>query len=125
MPRSDNQLIREMRRRCHHLLRSLKRPRPCKRCGARMRTADRHPCRKWAMANGRCALHGGKSLRGIASPQFRHGRYSTLLPLHLAERYYCLHPEARPRLRVQHGARSCEGESGKGEPACEVGTSGA
>jgi hypothetical protein len=103
MTRSNNQVVREMQRRCRHLLRSLKRPRPCKRCSARTRTADRHPCRKWAMTNGRCALHGGKSLRGIASPRFRHGRYSTLLPLNLAERYYGLHPEDRPRLRVQHG----------------------
>src|ERR1019366_8858276 len=26
--------------------------------------------------NGRCRLHGGKSLGGIASPRFKHGRYS-------------------------------------------------
>ena len=24
---------------------------------------------------GRCRMHGGKSLRGIASPRFKHGRY--------------------------------------------------
>jgi hypothetical protein len=98
----DSQALQEMKRRCHHILDRSSAP-PCKRCGARTRTADRHPCRKWAMANGRCAFHGGKSLRGIASPQFRHGRYSTLLPLNLAERYYCVHPEDRPRLRVRHG----------------------
>jgi hypothetical protein len=45
----------------------------------------------------------GKSLRGIAAPRFRHGRYSTLVPLNLAERYYCVHPEDRPRPRVRHG----------------------
>src|ERR1035437_122809 len=28
------------------------------------------------MPNGRCRLHGGKSLGGIASPRFKHGRYS-------------------------------------------------
>ncbi|MCB0145387.1 MAG: hypothetical protein KDE50_36225 [Caldilineaceae bacterium] len=28
------------------------------------------------MENGRCALHGGKTPRGAASPHFKHGRYS-------------------------------------------------
>jgi len=28
------------------------------------------------MPNGRCRLHGGRSLRGIASPTFKTGRYS-------------------------------------------------
>jgi|RhiMetdeSRZDD1v2_1073273.scaffolds.fasta_scaffold36090_2 hypothetical protein len=125
MTYSDSHVVRDRQRRCNDLLRSLKRPRPCQRCGARTRTADRHPCRKWAMANGRCALHGGKALCGTASPRFRHGRYSTLLPLHLAERYYCLHPEERPRPRVRHRARSCEDESSEGEPAHGGGTSGA
>jgi hypothetical protein len=32
MAHSDSQAVREMQRRCHRLLRSLKRPRPCKRC---------------------------------------------------------------------------------------------
>jgi len=39
------------------------------------------------MANGRCHLHGGKSLGGIASPRFKHGRYSKYLPSALAQRY--------------------------------------
>jgi len=30
-----------------------------KRCGARTRGG--HPCRAWAMPNGRCRMHGGKS----------------------------------------------------------------
>lgn len=30
-----------------------------KRCGAKTRSGK--PCRKWALANGRCRLHGGKS----------------------------------------------------------------
>ena len=104
MTRRDSQVLREMNRRCRQVVRELHRPRPCKRCGARTRTADRHPCRKWAMANGRCALHGGKSLMGIASPRFRHGRYSKLLVvMNLEEKYYRLHPEARPRPRARHG----------------------
>jgi hypothetical protein len=28
------------------------------------------------MPNGRCRIHGGKSLSGVESPQFKHGRYS-------------------------------------------------
>lgn len=34
-----------------------------------------------------CYHHGGKSLVGTASPQFKTGRYSTLLPEHLQLRY--------------------------------------
>lgn len=32
------------------------------------------------MPNGKCALHGGKSLSGVDSPAFKHGRYSKHLP---------------------------------------------
>lgn len=28
------------------------------------------------MKNGRCRMHGGKSLRGMASPRYRHGLYT-------------------------------------------------
>jgi hypothetical protein len=34
----------------------------------------------------KCRLHGGKSLRGIASPSFKHGRYTKDLPTRLAQR---------------------------------------
>lgn len=34
-----------------------------------------------------CHIHGGKSLSGPASPQFRTGRYSKFLPARLADRY--------------------------------------
>jgi hypothetical protein len=44
-------------------------------CGAKLRKKDQ-TCRQAAMPNGRCRLHGGKSLGGIASPRFKHGRYS-------------------------------------------------
>jgi hypothetical protein len=45
-------------------------------------------CRKPAM-RGRsvCLVHGGKTPRGIASPQFRHGRYSRSLPGQLLQEY--------------------------------------
>lgn len=39
------------------------------------------------MPNGRCAIHGGKSLAGMASPSFKTGRYSKHLPTRLMARY--------------------------------------
>ena len=30
-------------------------------CGAKAKTNSRQPCRRFAMPNGRCHLHGGKS----------------------------------------------------------------
>ena len=39
------------------------------------------------MKNGRCRMHGGASLSGVASPTFRHGRYSTVLPKGLRAAY--------------------------------------
>lgn len=39
------------------------------------------------MANGRCRMHGGRSLIGAASPQFKTGRYSKHLPARLSARY--------------------------------------
>jgi hypothetical protein len=47
---------------------------PYKPCGAKKRNGE--ACRGAAMPNGRCRLHGGKSLAGVMSPRFRHGRYS-------------------------------------------------
>lgn len=34
-----------------------------------------------------CATHGSKSLAGVASPTFKHGRYSSVIPTHLTEQY--------------------------------------
>src|SRR5258708_37054514 len=34
-----------------------------------------------------CYHHGGKTPRGIASPNFKHGRYSKSLPARMRERY--------------------------------------
>lgn len=39
------------------------------------------------MPNGRCRIHGGKSLAGIASPTYQTGRYSRYLPGRLLGRY--------------------------------------
>ena len=54
-------------------------------CGAKTRNGE--ACKTPAMPNGRCRLHGGKSLGGLASPTFKHGRYSRVLPARLAARY--------------------------------------
>lgn len=53
-----------------------------KKCGAKTRDGD--PCKNWAMTNGRCRMHGGKStgaktLEGrerIRKARTKHGRYS-------------------------------------------------
>jgi hypothetical protein len=42
------------------------------RCGAHARTTGK-PCQRWAMANGRCMMHGGKSLWGKEHPSFKTG----------------------------------------------------
>ncbi len=42
------------------------------RCGAHARTTGK-PCKKAAMANGRCRNHGGRSPKGKDSPRYKHG----------------------------------------------------
>jgi len=59
-------------------------------CGARKSTypADRTPCQCTALyPNGRCRYHGGPSPSGMASPNYKTGRYSKVLPLNLRARY--------------------------------------
>lgn len=55
-----------------------------KQCGAKAKTNNHNPCRKYAMANGRCRLHGGLST-GPKTPEgkqksrlavLKHGFYS-------------------------------------------------
>jgi len=46
-------------------------------------------CKKDAVpGRAKCHIHGGKSLTGVASPDFRHGRYSKHLPTRLAAKYH-------------------------------------
>lgn len=55
-------------------------------CGARTKAGT--PCQKSPMnGSSRCRLHGGKSLKGAAHPNFKHGRYSKFMPHHLVGRY--------------------------------------
>lgn len=43
-------------------------------CGAKTRVGGL--CRQPAMKNGRCRLHGGKSLSGAAHGRYKHGFYT-------------------------------------------------
>jgi hypothetical protein len=54
-------------------------------CGAKTRAGTL--CRRAPMPNGRCSKHGGKTPRGVASPNFKHGLYSKSMPERLAERF--------------------------------------
>ena len=56
-------------------------------CTARSKQSGEQ-CKKDAIP-GRavCHIHGGKSLAGIASPSYRTGKYSKVLPARMAERY--------------------------------------
>lgn len=54
-------------------------------CGATTRKGT--PCQLKPMANGRCFLHGGRSLSGPAHPNWKHGRRSKFLPKDLRQRY--------------------------------------
>ncbi len=59
------------------------------RCGSplskknRGRFCTRYPCK----SKTRCKFHGGRSLSGIAHPNFKHGMYSTVLPTNLGKLY--------------------------------------
>ncbi len=58
------------------------------RCGAKTRgERGGRPCQNWGLPNGRCRMHGGKALTGMAAPQFTTGRYSRYLPNRLLEKY--------------------------------------
>lgn len=55
-------------------------------CGAKTRNGT--PCqRKPTLGSKRCNLHGGKSLRGIASPTYQGKGYSKDMPTRLLDRY--------------------------------------
>lgn len=58
-----------------------------KPCGAKNRSGGR--CKKPGTGvGGRCKFHGGASLVGPASPNYRTGRHSKYLPSALLERYH-------------------------------------
>ena len=49
-------------------------PIPRRFCGAKTRAGGM--CRQPAMKNGRCRLHGGKSLSGKQHGRYKHGHYT-------------------------------------------------
>lgn len=56
-------------------------------CGAKTRSGK--PCVNPGMANGRCRMHGGKSLKGAESATFKHGKnskYQDYVPTLLKEK---------------------------------------
>ncbi len=62
-------------------------PKP-KICGAQLRKKPGVHCQKAPIkGKRRCRLHGGKSLAGVASRAFKHGRYSRFLPKDLRKQY--------------------------------------
>lgn len=62
-------------------------PRPG-RCGAKIRGKPGQYCEQYPVTGRtRCRNHGGKTPRGIALPQTKHGRYSKDLPSRLAQDY--------------------------------------
>lgn len=65
-------------------------------CGAKTRTGGN--CRQPAMKNGRCRLHGGKSLAGKAHGRYRHG-LRTKEAIEAGQRLSLLLREAKARLR--------------------------
>lgn len=54
-------------------------------CGAKTRSGKK--CQARPMANGRCRMHGGKSLRGAESPTFRTGTHTDYLPTRMVAAY--------------------------------------
>lgn len=54
-------------------------------CGAKTRSGT--PCKGQAMANGRCRMHRGKAVSGIAHPNFQHGRYAKDIPTRMLSTY--------------------------------------
>lgn len=56
-------------------------------CTAKSKQSGKR-CERAAMHGSNvCYMHGGKSLKGVASPSYKHGKYSTYMPERLRERY--------------------------------------
>jgi hypothetical protein len=58
------------------------------RCNAH-RSGDKKPCGKYAVkGREKCERHGGATPQGIASPHFKHGRFSRHLPTRIMADYH-------------------------------------
>ncbi len=61
---------------------------PCTREGCDCQGFDAYPCEtQITMPNGRCRIHGGVALVGVANPAFRGRGSSKVLPVRLQEHY--------------------------------------
>jgi hypothetical protein len=57
------------------------------KCTAKAKSTQKR-CTRWAMKGTNvCYVHGGPTPKGIAAPNFKHGRYSKSIPDRLSERY--------------------------------------
>lgn len=65
-----------------------------KACDAKTRGGGK--CKKAAMPNGRCKLHGGKTPSGPDSVHFKHGRYADVFRGQLAEKFLHATEESAP-----------------------------
>ncbi len=57
------------------------------RCNATSRRTGEHCKNNAVRGSTKCRMHGGKTPRGIASPNFKHGRYSDAIPPRMRDRY--------------------------------------
>ncbi len=73
------------------------------RCGAKLRKS--HPpryCKRYPMPNGRCPLHGGKSLKGPASGTYQGKGYSKYFPSKKLRRIFARSFEDRELMRLRN-----------------------
>jgi hypothetical protein len=70
-------------------------------CGAKTRSGT--PCKRAPRYNGRCNLHGGKSLAWFAHPNFKHGLYSKYVPREIALRRYVQQRRDAEREQMEEG----------------------
>lgn len=56
-----------------------------RKCSAHKK--DGSPCPQPAMDNGKCRMHGGKALKGVAVHNYKHGRHSKYMPAGLMNMY--------------------------------------
>ena len=75
-----------------------KKTKRCRKCGHKYPAAEYEldacpdcgedrACKRPAMTNGACYLHGGKSLKGLAHPGYKSGRWSKYMPARMVPRY--------------------------------------
>ncbi|HAM58270.1 MAG TPA: hypothetical protein DCQ64_23805, partial [Candidatus Rokubacteria bacterium] len=58
-----------------------------KRCKAKAKSTGKRCAQPVVPGREVCRFHGGKSLRGLAHPNLRHGRFSKDLPTRLVQQY--------------------------------------